>query len=494
MFTHTVRRPLWPIIIGILVVLAIGEKANSLVAATETVRPSASTDSPVKLTAPTTFAPVVQKVTPSVVNIFSSRKVKTDTRSIERLNEDPIFRRFFGDQFGGQNLTPSERQERSLGSGVIISSDGYIVTNNHVVEGASDVKVSLNDKREFAARVVGTDSKTDLAVLKIDQTGLPALALAADSSKVQVGDIVLAVGNPFGVGQTVTMGIVSATGRGGLGIEDYEDFIQTDAAINPGNSGGALVSAEGHLIGISTAILSRSGGNQGIGFAIPVNMARNVTDQIIRGGKVSRAFLGVMIQPVTPELARAFKLGKSEGALISDVSPASPAERAGLKAGDVVTKLDDRSVADSRALQLMVADMAPGRNVRLTVVRDGNEQHYPVTLGQQPADRKDATPAASGASALRALEGVSLEAVTPAFLRQSRLASNTHGVAVRRVDPDSPAGQAGLLAGDVIMEVNRQPVTSVEDVNRYLHEENTGSTLLFVNHDGRTRYIAIDVK
>ena len=494
MFTHTVRRPLWPIIIGILVVLAIGEKANSLVAATETVRPSASTDSPVKLTAPTTFAPVVQKVTPSVVNIFSSRKVKTDTRSIERLNEDPIFRRFFGDQFGGQNLTPSERQERSLGSGVIISSDGYIVTNNHVVEGASDVKVSLNDKREFAARVVGTDSKTDLAVLKIDQTGLPALALAADSSKVQVGDIVLAVGNPFGVGQTVTMGIVSATGRGGLGIEDYEDFIQTDAAINPGNSGGALVSAEGHLIGISTAILSRSGGNQGIGFAIPVNMARNVTDQIIRGGKVSRAFLGVMIQPVTPELARAFKLGKSEGALISDVSPASPAERAGLKAGDVVTKLDDRSVADSRALQLMVADMAPGRNVRLTVVRDGNEQHYPVTLGQQPADRKDATPAASGASALRALEGVSLEAVTPAFLRQNRLASNTHGVAVRRVDPDSPAGQAGLLAGDVIMEVNRQPVTSVEDVNRYLHEENTGSTLLFVNHDGRTRYIAIDVK
>jgi serine protease Do len=493
MFTHTVRRPLWPIIIGILIVLAIGENANSLVAATETVRAAASTDSPVKLATPTTFAPVVQKVMPSVVNIFSSRKVKTDSRSIERLNEDPLFRRFFGDQFGGQNLTPSERQERSLGSGVIISSDGYIVTNNHVVDGASDVKVSLNDKREFAARVVGTDSKTDLAVLKIDQTGLPALALAADSSKVQVGDIVLAIGNPFGVGQTVTMGIVSATGRGGLGIEDYEDFIQTDAAINPGNSGGALVSAEGHLIGISTAILSRSGGNQGIGFAIPVNMARNVTDQIIRSGKVSRAFLGVMIQPVTPELARAFQLGKSQGALISDVSPASPAERAGLKAGDVVTKLDDRSVADSRALQLMVGDMAPGRNVRLTVVRDGNEQQYPVTLGQQPADRKDAMPTASGAAS-RALEGVSLEAVTPAFLRQNGLAPNTNGVAVRRVDPDSPAGQAGLLAGDLIMEVNRQPVTSVEDVNRYLHRENTGSTLLFLNHDGRTRYIAIDVK
>jgi serine protease Do len=494
MFTPTVRRPLWPIIIGILIGLAIGETAGSLIAATETRRTTSSTDSPAKLAAaPTTFAPVVQKVMPSVVNIFSSRKVKPDSPSIERFNEDSLFRRFFGDQFGGPNFNPRERQERSLGSGVIISPDGYIVTNNHVVDGASDVKVSLNDRREFAARVVGTDSKTDLAVLKIDQTGLPALALAADSSKVQVGDIVLAIGNPFGVGQTVTMGIVSATGRGGLGIEDYEDFIQTDAAINPGNSGGALVSAEGQLIGISTAILSRSGGNQGIGFAIPVNMARNVTDQIIRGGKVSRAFLGVMIQPVTPELAAAFNLGKPQGALISDVSPASPAERAGLKAGDVVTKVDDRSVVDSRALQLMVGDMAPGRNVRLTVVRDGNERQYPVTLGQQPGDRKDATPAASGTSASRALEGVSLETVTPAFLRQNGLAPNANGVAVRRVDPDLPAAQAGLQAGDLIMEVNRQPVNSVEDVNRYLQQKNTGTALLFVNHDGRTRYIAIDV-
>jgi serine protease Do len=499
MSAHIVRRPLWPIIFGIFLTLAIGASASSssgkqqLLAAGE-VRPAAvSTDSASKSITPTSFAPVVQKVMPSVVNIFSSRKVKTDYRQMELFSEDPLFRRFFGDQFGGRNLIPRERQERSLGSGVIISPDGYIVTNNHVVDDASDIKVSLSDKREFTARVVGTDSKTDLAVLKIEQTGLPALTLAADSSRVQVGDIVLAIGNPFGVGQTVTMGIVSATGRGGLGIEDYEDFIQTDAAINPGNSGGALVNAEGRLIGISTAILSRSGGNQGIGFAIPVNMARNVTDQIIHGGKVSRAFLGVMIQPVTPDLAKAFKLGKSEGVLISDVSANSPAERAGLKAGDVVTKVDDRFVADSRALQLMIGEMAPGRNVRLTVIRDGNERVYPVTLGEQSGSRNEAGNE-SKASAGRALDGVSLEALTPEFARQYGIARNTNGVAVRRVDPDSAAAQAGLEPGDVILEVNRQPVSSVEQVHKYVSEGTTDTTLLFVNHDGRTRYVVIPAR
>jgi len=464
-----------------------------LAAGTETGRTAITSDnSQNKSFAPTTFAPVVQKVMPSVVNIFSSRKVKNEVRDFELFNEDPVLRRFFGDQFG-RNLNPKDRQERSLGSGVIISADGYIVTNNHVVDRGTDIKVSLSDKREFAARLVGTDSKTDLAVLKIDQTGLPALSLAADSSKVQVGDIVLALGNPFGVGQTVTMGIVSATGRGGLGIEDYEDFIQTDAAINPGNSGGALVNAEGKLIGISTAILSRSGGNQGIGFAIPVNMARSVTDQIIHGGKVSRAFLGVMIQPVTPDLAKAFKVGKSEGALISEVSRNSPAERAGLQPGDVVTKVDDRSVTDSRALQLMIGEMVPGRSVRLTVMRDGIERQYPVTLGEQSSDRKDAPETAIASPTTRALEGVSLQPVTAEFLRQNGVAANMKGVAVRRVDPDSAAAQAGLQTGDLILEVNRQPVNSVEDVNKYLNQ-GSATALLFVNHDGRNRYIAIDLK
>jgi serine protease Do len=379
-----------------------------------------------------------------------------------------------------------------MGSGVIISPDGYIATNHHVVEASSDIKVLLSDKREFTARLVGSDSKTDLAVLKIEQTGLPALTFA-DSSKVQVGDVVLAVGNPFDVGQAVSMGIVSATGRG-LGGENYEDFIQTDAAINPGNSGGALVSAEGRLIGINTAIMSRTGGNQGVGFAIPSSMARNVTDQIIHSGKVSRAFLGVMIQPITADLAKAFKLSKSEGALISDVNPGSPAERTGLKPGDVITKVDDHAVADSRALRLMVAEMSPGKTVQLAVVRDGMERQYSVTLGEQPSDKLASSNVLGGASSLRALDGVSLEALTPDSARQYGLTRNMKGVAVRRVDPDSAAAKAGLEAGDVILEVNRHPVTSTEDVNRYIGESQTGTALLFVNHEGQTRYLAIPTK
>jgi len=499
MFARFVRRPLWQIVLGMLLPIAIWDVTGSfgelrLLAAPSETRWIAplSTDNELKTIGSTTFAPVVRKVMPSVVSIYSSRQTTSDTRNQEWLN-DPLFRRFLGDQWlGGQTLLPRERQTRSMGSGVIISPDGYIATNHHVVEASTDIKVLLSDRREFAARLIGTDSKTDLAVLKIEQTGLPALTFA-DSSKVQVGDIVLAIGNPFDVGQAVSMGIVSATGRG-LGGENYEDFIQTDAAINPGNSGGALVSAEGRLIGINTAILSRTGGNQGVGFAIPSSMARNVTDQIIRSGKVSRAFLGVMIQPITADLAQAFKLSKSEGALIADVNPGSPAERAGLKPGDVVTKIDDHAVADSRTLRLMIGEMSPGKVVQMAVVRDGMERQYSVTLGEQPSDKVAASNVLGGASSLRALDGVSLEALTPDSARQYGLTRNMKGVAVRRVDPDSAAAKAGLEAGDVILEVNRHPVTSTEDVNRYIGESQTGTALLFVNHEGQTRYLAIPTK
>jgi serine protease Do len=490
------RRSLWTRVAVIALTVAIGTtgsfvNTHQLAAASpgEIKAAVTGTTEAVDLK-PTTFAPVVQKVMPTVVNIFSSRKVATDTRNLEQFFEEPFSRRFLGDQFR-QPLIPRERQERSLGSGVVISSDGYIVTNNHVIDGGTDIKVSLNDKSEFPARVVGTDTKTDLAVLKIDKAGLPALPLE-DSSKVQVGDVVLAIGNPFGVGQTVTMGIVSATGRD-LGIEDYEDFIQTDAAINPGNSGGALVSVEGRLIGINTAIMSRSGGNQGVGFAIPASMARNVTDQIIHGGKVSRAFLGVMIQPITSDLAKAFKLSKSEGALISDVNPGSPAERAGLKPGDVVTKVDDHAVSDARALRLMIGEMSPGKTVQVAVVRDGIERRYSVTLGEQPFDKSDSSTVSGGASS-RALEGVSLEALTPESARQYGLTGNIKGVVVRRVDQNSAAAKAGLEAADVILEVNRHPVASTEDVNRYMHESPTDAALLFVNHHGQKRYLAIPTK
>ena len=301
----------------------------------------------------TSFAPVVKKVAPGVVKVVVTSKASRVNMPEGFGFNDPFWRHFFGDQFG--NGTPNRQfkapRQQGLGSGVIVTKDGYILTNNHVVDGAQDVKVTLQDGREFTAKIIGRDPKSDVAVIKIDAKDLPVVPMA-DSDKVQVGDVVLAVGNPFGVGQTVTTGIVSATGRGNLGIEDYEDFIQTDAAINPGNSGGALVDVEGRLIGINTAIYSRSGGNQGIGFAIPSDLARDVMGSLISDGKVTRGYLGVMIQDVTPALAKEFKLKDNTGALVGDVVPKGPADKAGLKDGDVVLECNGKAISDSRRLRL----------------------------------------------------------------------------------------------------------------------------------------------
>ena len=278
------------------------------------------------------FASVVKKDLPAVVSISTSKTVKQTAIS------DPLFERFFGN--GGMRM-PSNRKEHALGSGVIVSPDGYILTNNHVVDNATEINVVLLDKRELKAKLVGGDAKTDIAVLKIDAGNLPTVTFA-NSARVQIGDYALAIGNPFGVGQTVTMGIVSATGRGNLGIEDYEDFIQTDAAINPGNSGGALVNSQGDLIGINTAIISpNSGGNNGVGFAIPSNMARSIMDQIVTRGKVSRAYIGVTLQPVTPALAKAFGMKEAKGALVGEVNADAPAARAGIKPGDVILEMNE---------------------------------------------------------------------------------------------------------------------------------------------------------
>src|SRR5579871_2071191 len=308
---------------------------------------SANPPAPVKLAdanegpSRTGFAPVVKKVLPAVVNISSSKVVKTPA-GFNQMPDDPLFRQFFGNEFGRGFNMPRERREQGLGSGVIMSPNGYIVTNNHVVDGASNVLVTLSDKREFKARVIGTDPKTDIAVVKIDASDLPSIVVG-DSSKVQIGDYALAVGEPFGLGQTVTMGIVSATGRANLGIEDYEDFIQTDAPINPGNSGGALVNDRGELIGINTAIIAHgSEGNQGIGFAIPVNQARTVMDEIIKNGKVTRAYLGIVPQDVTPAIAKAMGVKEVGGALVSDVSADSQASRAGLERGDIIRDVDGK--------------------------------------------------------------------------------------------------------------------------------------------------------
>jgi serine protease Do len=330
------------------------------------------------------FAPVVKKVSPSVVNIYTAKTVR-ENPSLSRLNEDPTSRQFFGDA-EGYGRVPRERREQSLGSGIVASQDGYILTNNHVVQGADEIKVGLADERTVLdAKIVGTDPQTDVAVIKVQAEKLPAITFT-NSDGVEVGDVVLAIGDPFGVGQTVTMGIVSAKDRGGLGIEDYEDFIQTDASINPGNSGGALVDIDGRLVGISTAILSRSGGNQGIGFAVPVNLARYIMGRLISDGKVTRGYLGVKIQSLTPELATKLKLSGQTGAVVSEVTRNSPAEKAGLKKNDVLIEFDGKSVTDSRHLRLIVAEKPPGSSVSVKVFRDGKEQTLTVELGTLPSE------------------------------------------------------------------------------------------------------------
>src|SRR6058998_3919504 len=328
---------------------------------------------------PATFAPVVKAVLPAVVNISSTRVIRTSGFS----QDNP-----FGDLFPGFRIPDRPQRQQGEGSGVIVSADGYIVTNNHVVDGATELTVSMADKREMKARVIGTDAKTDIALIKVDARDLPHVVLG-DSSKVEVGDIALAMGNPFGLGQTVTMGIISATGRGGLGIEDYEDFIQTDASINPGNSGGALVNTRGELIGINTAILSPSGGNLGIGFAVPSNMVRSVMDQIIKTGKVTRGYLGVRIQDITPDLATAMKLSKTRGALVADVDPKGPAAKTGLMKDDVITALNGQAI-DGRSLRNAVGSMTPGSTINLKVLRGGSERNFSITLDRMPDDTQRA--------------------------------------------------------------------------------------------------------
>jgi serine protease Do len=440
------------------------------------------------------FAPVVKHVAPSVVKVFTTTKMKQQRMP---LLDDPFFRRFFGDDGQGDE-SPNRRGSRTpkqygLGSGVVVSKDGYILTNNHVVENADEIKVGLNDGRDLPAKVVGTDSKSDVAVLKIEASDLTPLPLA-DSDKIEVGDLVLAVGNPFGIGQTVTMGIISATGRATLGL-DYEDFIQTDAAINPGNSGGALVDADGRLIGINTAILSRSGGNQGIGFAVPSNLARSVMESLIKNGRVIRGFMGVGIQDVTPSLAKEFDLSeKTTGALVGDVTPKSPAEKAGLKHGDVITEFNGKPVKDSRHLKLQVAELAPGTKVPMKIVRDGEQKSLDVVLKEFPKDdalakrdQGDKEPSTS-----ETLEGVTVGDIDAAARRQLGLPTNLKGALVVQVDENSAAYDAGLREGDVIVEINRKPVRSGDDAVELSEKIKDKHILLRIWSRGATRYLVVD--
>ena len=439
----------------------------------------------------TGFAPVVKKVLPTVVNIASSKVSKVPTEFFGQLPDDPMFRQFFGDDSNRRFRTPRqapEQREKGLGSGVVMTQDGYIVTNNHVVDGATDVTVTLADKREFKAKVIGTDPKSDIAVIKIDAANLSPITIA-DSSKVQVGDYALAVGDPFGVGQTVTMGIVSATGRSHLGIEAYEDFIQTDAPINPGNSGGALINDRGELIGINTAIIAHgSEGNQGIGFAIPANMARNVMQQIVEHGKVTRAYLGIVPQDVTPDIAKQFGEKEARGALVADVSAGSPAQKSGLERGDIILDVNGKPVSDSNELRMTISMMAPDSDAKLKVLRNGSEREIAVKLDTMPTEQASKSEDKSDGSANSALSGVSVDNLDAQSASDLGLSPNTKGVVVTNVDPSSEAAEAGLRRGDVIQEVNRQPVKNTSDFERAMRSSKD-KPLLLVNRNGSTMYL-----
>jgi serine protease Do len=431
------------------------------------------------------WVPLARALKPAVVNISTKRtapgpEARNPLGDDERLNE--LFRRFYGNQ--------PPRPARSLGSGFVINADGHIVTNNHVVDGATEIRVKFSDGRELRAKLVGRDPKTDLALIKVEASGLPVIPLGK-SGELEVGEPVMAIGNPFGLEQTVTTGIVSATGRV-IGEGPYDSFIQTDASINPGNSGGPLINARGQAVGINTAIFTQSGGSVGIGFAIPVDLAKSVVTQLAAHGHVVRGYLGVSIQPVTADLAKGFGIAEASGALVSSVVAGSPAAKAGIKAGDVITEYDGRKVARADELPRVVAESPVGRDVAVTVLRDGARVPLRVKVAKLD-DAGEATAASTAGSADKSALGLSLEPLTPAQARQRGLGERA-GVLVRGVQDGSPAAQAGLRAGDVISEVNRTPVKDADDVRQAMARRPKDTPALFLVHRDRgTMYIAVDL-
>ena len=459
----------------------------------------------------TSYAPVVKKAAPSVVNIFSTHLVRERLYRNPMFN-DPLFRQFFGDPSGGGgggNQREITRKEESLGSGIIISPDGYILTANHVVDGMDEIKVAIPDgKKEYTAKVVGTDPPTDVAVLKIDATGLPAITLG-DSDKIEVGDVVLAIGDPFDVGESVSSGIVSAVGRNGsdIGMPDngytLQDFIQTDAAINPGNSGGALVDAEGRLIGINTMIKSSSEGSEGIGFAVPINLARHVLERLISNGKVTRGYLGIRMEDLTPDLAQGFNLSVEKGVLVDDVDPNGPAAKAGLKSGDVIVAINGKTVADGHGLQLIVADAAPGSTATVKLFRNGEQRtvvSVNVKLGELPGGglaQNNGGKASPVSADTDALDGVSVDDLTPAARQQLQIPDDLKGAIVTDVDQNSNAADAGLRPNDVIVAINQHAVTSSQEAVDLCTQAKTKRILVKVWRRGSdglvgTRFFSVD--
>jgi serine protease Do len=430
------------------------------------------------------YAEMVDHVAPAVVTIRSARRVRAPQQF--PFFDDPFFRQFFG---SGAPRRPQTQIQRGLGSGVIVQADGHILTNHHVIDGAEDIKVDLGSRQTYSAKLVGSDPPSDLAVLKIDASGLSVLQLA-DSDKVKVGDVCLAVGNPLGIGESVTAGIVSAKGRA-TGISDgsFQDFLQTDAPINQGNSGGALVNTRGELIGINSQILSpNGGGNIGIGFAIPSNMAKSVMSQLIGKGKVQRGMLGVSIQPMTTDLAHGLGLKEAKGVAISSVNPGGPAEKGGVQAGDVILEVNGKRVNDPNELRNAVAAIPPGNEVTLTIARGGAEQQLKVRLADLDAETARATP--GGGEQSSATLGIGVVPLTPELASELGLRRGTQGVVIQSVEPDSPATDAGLQPGDVIQEVNRQPVRSPQEMRAALLRAGS-RPLLLVNRRGQTQYVPV---
>jgi serine protease Do len=434
------------------------------------------------------YSSIVDKVAPSVVSIVASKRAETA--------QQPGMDMFPGFPFGGQwrpGSTPRNAPlQQGLGSGVIITADGYIVTNNHVVDKAEDVQVVLNDGRtKYPAKVIGSDPQTDLAILKVEADNLPPITIG-DSSKVKQGDFVLAVGNPFGLDRTVTSGIVSAMGRNNLNIAGYENFIQTDASINPGNSGGALVDNRGNLIGINTAIFSKTGGNVGIGFAIPSNMVESISKQLANSGHVERGYLGVMLGELSPELAKAFGLDITDGILINEVMDDSPADEAGFKAGDVVVKVDGKPVQGMAELRLDVSRLAPESEVTFTVIRRGRERNLKTTIGRL-GNKVASAGSSSGSQQSEFLDGVEVATLNSGIRRQLNIGSQVQGGIVTDIAPDSKAYDSGLRQGDVITQVNRESVASLDDAQKALHSVKRDAVLLQVKNARGSRFLAIQI-
>lgn len=439
------------------------------------------------------FVEIAKSVKPAVVNIAATRTGKSGEGPHGSPLDDPFFRKFFGDEFFKRDAPQREPKERGQGSGVIVEANGLIITNNHVVNKADDIRVFLSDKREFKGKLIGTDTKTDIAIVKIEATGLPTVPWA-DSDQLEVGEYVLAVGSPFGLTQTVTMGIVSAVGRASMGIAEYEDFIQTDAAINPGNSGGALVNVRGELVGINTAIFSQSGGNMGIGFAVPSNLSRAIMDQLVRTGKVVRGWLGVAIQDLTPELATQFGITDTKGVLVSDVMAESPAKKAGFERADVIVEYDGKSMDSPTHLRNAVAQTPIGKKVPVKLIRDKKPKTIEVTIVEQPKSLGQPSAEENRESAVSSgvLSDLDVRELNEELTARYGLKATERGVVVVSVKSGSAAEEMGVREGDVILEVNRKPVSSLKSYEQAASGlAKDQAVLLLLKRKGQTIYLTL---